>query len=455
MSESCSLPVPLRVGAARISITPASPQWLDGYGSRTGPSEGVYLELHARGLALQSGDVRIILVAAEVLGFDRTRTPALKARIAAATGVPDHHVVLMATHTHCAPRVSDMVMPGRVDLEYVAWFEDRCVETAQAAVARLTPAHASVSRAQDPGVGINRRLPVGTGVTARPNPEGPHDRDIDTLWFTDPSAPTGTPFASLTIAACHPTCRGGQLVGGDYPGFLCRDLERAHQSIALFALGCAGDVRPHFTTETGNFRMAELAEVEAAGSRLAAEVLHSRDRTFALDVPFLSVLHKVVDAPLCPPPAADALSGISRTDTNALRREWAAWLLEQRNPPSQVPLELQVLRLGADLSIVFWPGEVVADYALWLKGQETGERQLTDTPDHHPGPPTRGDESAPRILIAAYANGTVGYVPSRHMYARGGYEVDGSHYYYRLPAPYAPEVEDCLRDATLRLLGEH
>jgi len=34
----------------------------------------------------------------------------------------------------------------------------------------------------------------------------------------------------------------------------------------------------------------------------------------------------------------------------------------------------------------------------------------------------------------------------------GGYEVDGSHPYYILPAPYAPDIETRLRAATRSML---
>ena len=84
-------------------------------------------------------------------------------------------------------------------------------------------------------------------------------------------------------------------------------------------------------------------------------------------------------------------------------------------------------------AVVFWPGEIVSDYALWLK--------------------SRDNEKKPRLLAAAYCNGAVGYIPSRAIYPFGGYEVNGSHHYYNLPAPYAPEVEDRLRRTTAELLA--
>jgi hypothetical protein len=46
--------------------------------------------------------------------------------------------------------------------------------------------------------------------------------------------------------------------------------------------------------------------------------------------------------------------------------------------------------------------------------------------------------SAALTLFAGYANGSVGYLPTPLAYDQGGYEVDSSYVYYRLPAPLAP-----------------
>ena len=46
--------------------------------------------------------------------------------------------------------------------------------------------------------------------------------------------------------------------------------------------------------------------------------------------------------------------------------------------------------------------------------------------------------SAALTLFAGYANGSVGYLPTPLAYDQGGYEVDSSYLYYRLPAALAP-----------------
>ena len=428
----------LFAGAATVDITPDRPQWLDGFGARTAPSEGAYQSITVKGLALGCGDASALVLSAEVLAFDRARVGRLKSRISQATGVPAEAVILAATHTHCAPRVCDMVMPGEVDPEYVAWFEDRCAEAAARARDALVPVRASWSRTED-RLGVNRRLLVEGRIVSRPNPDGPRDPDVDTLWLE--SVGGEEIVASVTIPACHPTCRGGQEIGGDYPGFLWRELERATGGVAIVLLGCAGDVRPDFRGVDGAFRMAVADEVAAAGKDLAARAADAGRGRKGVACERLSVGRRVVEMTLEAPPGREKLRRIAADDEAPLLRKWARRMLDGYDSlPSAVPFEVQVLALWPGLCLVCWPGEVAADYALWLKREARSA---------HGG----GTDRA-RVLTAAYCNGAVGYVPSEIMIPLGGYEVSGSCPYYGLPAPYAPEVDRRLRVITQNLMRE-
>lgn len=429
----------LLAGAARVEITPNTAQWLDGFGNRTTPSEGTYLPIFVRALALRHDQTSVLILSAEVLAFASDRVASLKARIRAATGVPEDAIVLAATHTHCAPRVCQMVMPGVVDSDYVESLEDACLEAALGAVTQLAPAQVTASRGRDEQLGVNRRVVTDAGVTMLPNREGPRDPDVDTLWFAQANGTDGSEealLASLTVIACHPTSMGGPLIGGDYPGFLMREVERQTGGIALFLLGGAGDVRPCFLSEAGSFRQAILAEVREAGERLAEVALQGRETARRLTASVLGVARVWMDAPLETPPELAEWKRQAANDPNPLTRQWATRMLEQ-NPRESIPFELQAVSLGDDLTLLCWPGEIASSYALWAKQtvENTGVTQ-------------------PGLLVAAYCNGAVGYVSTREMYPYGGYEVRGSHIYYGLPAAYAPEVDETLRETTLALLEQ-
>jgi hypothetical protein len=145
----------------------------------------------------------------------------------------------------------------------------------------------------------------------------------------------------------------------------------------------------------------------------------------------LACARRIMEAKLAPAAAPDELRALAESSPDPLHREWARRMLET-TPPGAVPFELQAVRFSEKLTALFWPGEIVAEYALWIK--------------------RLGRPQARRFLAIAYANGAVGYVPSRTIYPEGGYEVNGSHPYYNLPAPYSPDIEDQLRAATRELL---
>jgi hypothetical protein len=75
---------------------------------------------------------------------------------------------------------------------------------------------------------------------------------------------------------------------------------------------------------------------------------------------------------------------------------------------------------GSELAMVFLAGEVVSEYSLRLK------REL---------------DSA-RLWVNAYANSAPCYLPSKRMFAEGGYEVDASMEYYGWSTRLAIGTED-------------
>lgn len=424
----------LHAGAAMREITPDRPVWMDGYGARDRPSEGVYAPLSARALALRQGDATAVIVSADVLNFDREQECRIRAKIAAATGVPVEGVVLCATHTHCGPRVADIVMPGERDMAYLEWVEAQLVAVAGEALARARPARVAFSRAHS-AFGINRRLPDGAGgVRFHPNPEGVIDRDLDTYWVTGED---GAPLASLTVYGCHPTSRSGYLLGFDYPGFVRQAIEREWGGMAVWATGCAGNVRPAFLSAEGGFRVAEIAEIEAAGEAIAAEALAGKARARAVETPSLRATAATAKLPIEAVPTREALEQMVADPAAAggsTTREWARRLLarlEAAPLEPAVPFTVQTLRLDAHHALVFLAGEVVTEIGLRIK--QAFPYQVVTT--------------------AAYANGVVGYVPSRSIHAQGGYEVRGAYPLYVQPAAFTADVEEVILAEASRQLG--
>jgi len=98
---------------------------------------------------------------------------------------------------------------------------------------------------------------------------------------------------------------------------------------------------------------------------------------------------------------------------------------------TSVPAEVQVVRLD-DTAFVGIPGEPFVGLGLRIK-EATG---------------------MDLVFVCGYTNGDIGYVPTRHEYDEGGYEIDEAFKYYGYPAALAPATGEILITTVLRLIEE-
>src|SRR5690242_13042537 len=95
----------LRVGAARVDITPAAGAALPmgGYAGRTHGFGGIHDSIYVRAIVLDDGSTQAALVAWEVLFVPDTVWARVSERIAGESGIPRERLLLAAVHDHSAP----------------------------------------------------------------------------------------------------------------------------------------------------------------------------------------------------------------------------------------------------------------------------------------------------------------------------------------------------------------
>ena len=422
-----------KAGVAKSVITPKKPQWMAGYGGRTGPAEGAQHDLWIRVLALEDErGHRGIVLSSDTLGFPQSISDDLAGRLKQQFGLDRSQVVLHASHTHCGPVLRGALYDAypldaaQIALinEYSDWLTAEVVTTIGKALKDLQPA--TLSRGQGAtDFAVNRRTNREPDVPTLREQNllfGPVDHTVPVLAVRSPE---GNLRAVVFAYACHNTTLSFMKWCGDYAGFAQFELEGKHPgAVALFCMGCGADQNPLPR------RTVELAE--AYGHRLASavnEVLAARMEPVE---PALQTEHEFVQLRMAGLPKIEELRTMA-AGTPDYRQRWAARMLELsagKQIPTEYPYPITAWKLGKNQTWITMGGEVVVDYALRLKG-EYGER----------------------TWITAYANDVMAYIPSRRVLIEGGYEGQSSMMVYGLPTErWADDVEDRIAAAIERCM---
>lgn len=426
-------------GVARADITPPVGVDLCGYGARPGPSTGVHDDLVATALYLSDGACEVLVLACDLVGLHHESVAALRRDIAERTGVAEASILVGCSHTHAGPATPCIRFLGNTDPAYFAGLLQTLVKTAASARQRAVPARAGWARAELQ-VGINRRQARGGQIVLGVNDGGTTAPYVDVFSV---ETREGAPLARLFSHAAHAVALGGDntLISADWPGAARRNIEAASPGVqAMFLQGCCGNINCHERGWDGVANQGQAA-AEAVARAAAGTVFSDR-----LQVRAALVLLRL---PLADPPTVPAareaverarlhLANLPGSANRGVRWmaegavEWSLELLrlaEAGVHSRTVPFDVQAIRLGAG-AVVGLPGEVFVEYALTID---------------------RSSPFAP-TLVAAYANGDIGYIPTAAAYQEGGYEVADAIRYYGTTMPL-PESEGLILGAASRALA--
>ncbi len=426
---------PWRAGLARAVITPDTPVWLAGYGTRR-PPDGKLHDLWMKALALEDTDGRrVVLITSDFQGVPRSMSDRVFRQLKAKHGLQRAQVLFTFSHNHCGPRLGDdLVDYYPVEAEQVALvneYTDRMVErTVQlvgTALAALSPASLATGQGKAT-FAVNRRNNREADVPdliARGEPlVGPVDHAVPVLTVTRPD---GALAAILFGYACHPTTLSFLTWCGDYPGFAQLELEEKHPGAqAMFVNTCGGDQNPLPR------RSVELCQ--GYGHRLATAVEEVLAQPLQPVSTGVRTAFEYVDLPYLEVVTREQLTALLNDD-NAIRARWAARLLKQLDDgasfESAYPYPVHAWQLGKELLVIGMGAETVVDYALRFK-QEFG----------------------PGTWVCGYADDMISYIPSRRVWLEGGYEGGSSLYEYGRPAlRWAGDVEERIATTVRKLVN--
>ena len=410
-TRAAATEITLAAGAARTDITPdpAMTNWVDGR-----PYDGVLDPLTLRGLVLSDGNTEFALICWDLIDATEECVADVRRAVHGATGIPETHILVAASHTHSSPRspFAASTFPGRRserlraildDPVFQAWsrrLPEQCTDVLKRAQDRRQPVTLNIGRANVSEWLFNRRPldPDGNVVTMF-KPEDPHTLP-DGLRFgsLDPTLTVLTlqnadnsNVATVYSAPCHPVSiypyhRG---VSADWPGPANERISKALGGESFFLQGCAGDIVPAARGEEARTEMARFFAERAISAARRSQRLPSSP---------LKVTTEVVGLPLVPEARKVAGADIR-------------------------PVELQVIVCGP-LGLAVLPGEPLNGLAREIQARSP----------------------LPHTLVIGYANGRgVSYVGLPGEKARGGYEAGAGQ--------GTEEAGDFMVQTALRLLA--
>src|SRR5436190_5687984 len=238
---------PLRVGAAKVDVTPADSALPRTY-------LGVLDRLYARAIVLDNGAARAALVTVDAGGLSDAIWQAVTRQVEKELQIPAANVLLTATHTHSVPG------PPAAD------YAKKIVDAVRRGQQNLTPARVGYGTGES-YINVNRQItdPKTGKWWEGPNREGPSDKTVAVLKFESLS---GEPLAVYYNYAVHGVI-AGQLdqISGDIPGASSRDIECAFGGdvVAVWSTGASGDQNPIYFQQTYDLREIRIKDYATRG----------------------------------------------------------------------------------------------------------------------------------------------------------------------------------------------
>lgn len=423
-----------RAGIGRRVITPQTPVWLAGYGTKREP-DGKIHDLWVKVLALRASDgKRVVMATTDHMGMSKTIYESLYAKVNRRFSLDRSEFMLTFSHNHCGPALKDDLVDyyptdeaqRRLIAEYSDWMEDRVVDAVGEALDKLQPAQLlwgegkctfAVNRRENTEAEVPKKLAEGTPL------KGVVDHYVPVLAIRGEG---GKLLGVLFGYACHPTTLSFSTWCGDYPGFAQVNLEASHPgTAAMFFNACGGDQNPIPR------RKVELCE--RYGKMLSDAVEEVLSQPMQPVSAGLRSAFEFVDLAYDELVTRDKLLPVAN-GSSPLHARWAKRMLTMMDEgvtfPTSYPYPVQAWQIGKELLLIGIGGEAVVDYSLRFKR-----------------------EFGPGTWVCGYANDMAAYIPSRRVWEEGGYEGGPHLDEYGRPAwRWAGDVEDRIVGAVHRVV---
>ncbi len=404
-----------QIATFKTDITPLPGEPL-AYGYALAVESPIYI----RGMLLDDGTTRIVLLNAEIIGYDGTALRILRQAVAGPAGTTEENIFIHTMHLHGSLALYPEAREVNRQMGNLRNMTDEVLEriagrlakdVAEAVGAMRKVGGLSVAERRVRNLASTRRLPDGRGgMLSRwsfGNAPDIREREIGLI---DPilrsiflRSPKGDLLTALHFYASHPMAEYGRdVVNSDAPGVALAELETRIPGCAeFFFVGAGGDVTfGKYSSDAPGYEASRVI-----GRRLADALYGNFNLQETQSLGQLRIIRREFEFPLHQALNPERLR-------ERLQRPFASKYDPEKWQCAKLPFlehydryyrKFPVVRieLAPAVNLVFMPGEPMVEYQLYL--QKIAPEEF--------------------IACAAYGCSACGYIPTASMFAEGGYET--------------------------------
>jgi len=308
-TPGCSAFGRLQAGAAKVTITPLTPQYMGGWGENR-MMEGVHDDLWARALYLSDGRTELVLVSLDLVGMMK---PDLDQIVQAVADQVGPNVFIGNTHTHSGPDVIGLWGPSETepgwDEAYIHYAQEQTAAAIVGAKQNSRPARlcfGSAMTTPEDRIAYNGNERWFQADSPPWNPgrgRGPQDYEVSVMRVE--ARHQANPHFTDTIAtvfnfACHPEVAGGnhddplvwKYISCDIGHYAYQQIEEQAGGTAIWLQGALGAM------VTVDQQVRTWAECERIGRALGSKALQGAAAAELEANPSISCASRDLNVPL-------------------------------------------------------------------------------------------------------------------------------------------------------------
>ena len=269
----------LMAGFGRADVSPTAPIGMGGYGDKDTRLSGAILDsIYATCVALQQDGNTFLIFTVDVIAAGDTVANTLRGSISDATGVPQEHIIVGATHTHSAPEWNGGTSSG-------------CLAAARAALEDLAPATMEIASTELDSMNFVRHYLMNDGTYYGSNFGSDesgfkaHAVEVDNQLSLVKLERGDKKDILMVNWQAHPASAARQVdytgVSADFVGYVRRKVEMEAGVHVAYYTGASGNVNPRSLIESET--PPESATYQSYGASLGTKIIEAMELLTPVD----------------------------------------------------------------------------------------------------------------------------------------------------------------------------